>query len=91
MGASEKEVRDQALSRAEDSLDAATHPAREPTVPIESLVFTPEDAVARARTLSDEAAGLLRDAEPEVGRAQSLLEEALGLIEHVLIESSKAR
>jgi chemotaxis protein histidine kinase CheA len=91
MGASEKEVRDQALSRAEDSLDAATHPAREPTVPIESLVFTPEDAVARARTLSDEAADLLRDAEPEVGRAQSLLEEALGLIEHVLIESSKAR
>ncbi len=76
-----------ALSRAEDSLEAATHPAREPTVPVESLLYAPEDAVARARTLSNEVSGLLRIDEPDIGRAQLLLEEALGLIEHALVQS----
>ncbi len=76
-----------ALQRAEDSLEAATHPAREPTVPIDTLLYSAEDAVARARSLSKEVAVILRLDEPDVGRAQDLLEEALGLIEHALVRS----
>jgi hypothetical protein len=86
--ASEKEVREGALQRADDSLEAATHPTRGPTVEIESLLYTAEDAVSRARTLSSEIAGLLRVDALDVDRAHSLLEEALGLIEHALVRTA---
>ncbi|UCC73017.1 MAG: Hpt domain-containing protein [Gemmatimonadota bacterium] len=88
---SEMAERDEALKRAEESLEAATHPAREPMVPIESLLYAPEDAVARARSLSNEAAGFLRVDEPDIGRAQHLLEEALGLIEHALSQAASVQ
>jgi chemotaxis protein histidine kinase CheA len=86
--ASEKEARESALQRADDSLEAATHPTRGPTVDIESLLYTAEDAVERARSLSSELAGLLRVDAPDVDRAHNLLEEALGLIEHALVRTA---
>ncbi len=89
--ASDKGEREKALKRAEDSLEAATHPSRGPTVRIETLLYSPEDAVARARSLSNEAAGLLRVDQPDMDRAQLLLEEALGLIEHALAQSGSVQ
>ena len=86
--ASEKEARDDALRRADDSLGEATDPTREPSVEIGTLLYTAEEAVERARSLSSEIAGLLRSDAPDVDRAQTLLEEALGLIEHVLVQAS---
>jgi hypothetical protein len=89
--ASEKGVRDSALRRAEDSLEAATHPTRGPTVEIETLLYSAEDAIARARSLSGELAGLLRVETIDFGRAQHLLDEALGLIEHALVQTATAQ
>jgi HPt (histidine-containing phosphotransfer) domain-containing protein len=89
--ASEKGVRDSALRRAEDSLEAATHPTRGPTVEIETLLYSAEDAIARARSLSGELAGLLRVETIDFGRAQHLLDEALGLIEHALVQTAAAQ
>lgn len=89
--ASEKEARDSALRRADDSLEAATHPTREPTVEIETVLYSAEDAVARARSLSGEIAGLLRVDQPDVDRAQALLEEALGLLEHALVQTTSVQ
>lgn len=88
---SEKEVRDNALRRAEDSLQVATHPTRGPTVDVESLLYTAEDAVARARSLASEIAALLQAQTVDVDRAQNLLEEALGLIEHALVRSASVQ
>ncbi len=75
------------MRRAEDSLDAATQPDREPPVPIESLTYSADDAVARARSLTDEIGGILQVAQPDVSRAHVLLEEALGLLEHALVQT----
>lgn len=82
-----KEDRIGAVRRAEDSLDAATQPDREPPVPIESLTYSADDAVARARSLTDEIGGILQVAQPDVSRAHVLLEEALGLLEHALVQT----
>jgi chemotaxis protein histidine kinase CheA len=82
--ASGEEDKQEALSRADDSLQAATHPAREPTVAIEELLYSTEDAVARAKSLWSEADGLIKAPQPNLSRAQSLLAEALDLIEHAL-------
>lgn len=84
LGASEPETRSQALKRAEDSLQAATHPSREPTVDIEELTYSTEDAVERAKTLWNEAGSAIQSTQPDVERAQGLLAEALDLIGHVL-------
>jgi HPt (histidine-containing phosphotransfer) domain-containing protein len=89
--ASEKEDRDKALERAEDSLEVATHPSREPTIDIQELTYSAEDAVARARELSNEVEGLMRVTPPDTSRAHLLLEEALGLIEHALLQTGLAR
>ncbi|UCF20917.1 MAG: Hpt domain-containing protein [Gemmatimonadota bacterium] len=83
----ERESRGKALLRAEESLHAATLPAKETAVPIESLLYAPDEALARARRLSSEASGILIQPRPDIGRAQDLLEEALGLIEHALAQA----
>ncbi len=88
--ASGEDARHRALTRAEASLEAATHPSRT-VVDIESLTFEPSDALARARRLSGEVEGLLRGARPDFGRARQLLEEALGLVEHALAKTGTAR
>jgi chemotaxis protein histidine kinase CheA len=82
-----KETRAEAVRRAEDSLEAATHPDREPPVPIESLTYSADDAVARAKSLSSEIAGILQAGQPDPGRTHALLEEALGLLEHALAQT----
>jgi chemotaxis protein histidine kinase CheA len=83
----DSEERETALKRAEDSLDAATHPAKAPTVDIETLVYTREDAVARAKSLAKQAAKSLRSEQPDFTQTQALLEEALDLVEHALDQS----
>ncbi len=89
--ASEEGSRAKALQRAEDSLHAATLPAKDTAVPIESLLYAPDDALARARRLSSEASGVLTHPQPDVGHAQELLAEALGLIEHALAQAGSDR
>ncbi len=84
LGTSDEETRRQALKRGEDSLQAATHPSREPTVDIEELVYTTEDAVERAKSLWSEAGSAIRAPQPDFDRAQGLLAEALDLIGHAL-------
>ncbi|NIR44843.1 MAG: hypothetical protein GWN99_11090 [Gemmatimonadetes bacterium] len=84
LGTSDEEARHQALKRGEDSLQAATHPSREPTVDIEELVYTTEDAVERAKSLWSEAGSVIRSPQPDFDRAQGLLAEALDLIGHAL-------
>lgn len=82
-----KAERTEAIRRAEDSLDVATQPDREPPVPIESLTYSVEDAVARARSLTSEIQHILQVASPDVGRAGVLLDEAVGLLEHALVQT----
>jgi hypothetical protein len=84
LGAPEDEARSLALKRAEDSLQAATHPSREPTVDIEELIYSTKDAVERAKSLWNEAGKAIQSPEPNFDRAQGLLAEAIDLIEHVL-------
>lgn len=78
------EDKQEALKRADDSLQTATHPAREPTVNIQELLYSTDDAVARAKSLWTEAGSLIKGPQPDLGRAQNLLAEALDLIEHAL-------
>lgn len=78
------EEKEETLKRADDSLQAATHPAREPTVKIEELLYSTDDAVARAKSLWTEAGTLIKAPQPDLPRAQVLLAEALDLIEHAL-------
>jgi chemotaxis protein histidine kinase CheA len=82
--ASTREDRGDALRRAEESLRAATHPAKQIPVPIESLTYSAADALSRARELSDEAKVMLDSQVPDHSRAQLLLEEAVGMVEHAL-------
>lgn len=82
--ASEDDQRLEALKRADDSLQAATHPAREPTVSIDELVYSTEDALARAKSLWSDAGVLIKAPRPDLDRAQVLLAEALDLVEHAL-------
>lgn len=89
--ASGEEERTASLSRAEALLNAATDASMTPAVPIESLLYGPEEALARARTLWDEADDMLRDDQPDVGRAHLLLHEAMGLVEHALSLTSRPR
>ncbi len=84
LDASEDEDRRDAIDRAEDSLEALTQPATDGVVEIESLTYSPEDALSRARELSSEAEDLLQVVDPDFGRAHLLLEEALDLVEHAL-------
>jgi hypothetical protein len=88
--AAEDSERTLALERADGSLGAATHPAREPTVPIESLAYTAREALGHARELSREAGALLQAPGSDVGRAQLLLKEALELVEHALSQAGVA-
>ncbi|KPK66034.1 MAG: hypothetical protein AMS21_03260 [Gemmatimonas sp. SG8_38_2] len=82
--ASEDEDRGKAIDRAEESLGAVTQPSEVDVVDIESLTYSPEGALARARELSSEAGGLLQVTEPDFDRAHLLLEEVLGLVQHAL-------
>lgn len=88
--ASNEDERHRALTRAEASLEAATYPSRT-VVDIDSLTYTPADALVRARRLSGEVEGMLRGARPDFGRARQLLEEALGLVEHALTKTGSNR
>ncbi len=88
--AGDEDARHRALTRAEGSLEAATHPSRS-VVDIESLTYDRADALARARRLSGEVEGMLRGARPDFGRARQLLEEALGLVEHALATTGPSR
>jgi len=82
------EVQQRALARADDSLEAATKPGKEEAVPIESLTYSPVDALARARSLWSEAGERLRQRGADVDRVHALLEEALGLMEHAFARTS---
>lgn len=91
LGASTENDRASAIERAERSLEVATHPTVANIVDIESLTYSADDAVARAKSLSAEAGGILQSGEPDFGRARSLLEEALGLVQHALGKSDATR
>jgi chemotaxis protein histidine kinase CheA len=84
LDASEDGERRDAITRAEASLEEATRSALEEVIDIESLTYSAEDALARAKELSGEVDGILQVSDPDVGRAQLLLEEALGLVEHAM-------
>lgn len=77
-------TRARAVQRAEASLHMATQRPEEGAVSIESLVYSPEDALRRARRLRDDVGVMLRSGQIDVGLAHRMLEEALDLIEHSL-------
>jgi len=56
----------------------------EAAVSIDELLYSKEDAIARARSLWTEAGDLLETSQPDLGHAQNLLSEALDLIGHAL-------
>jgi chemotaxis protein histidine kinase CheA len=85
----EAEVR-AALERAEEALEAATQPAEEHIVDIDSLTYAPEAALARARELSNEADGMMKGRDPDMTRVRSLLEEAMGLVAHAMEKTGSA-
>ncbi len=90
--AEDDDGRQLALERAEASLEVATYPAEERTVlPVESLLFSPEDALARALELRTELGESLEADPKNVARAISVLEEVFGLIEHALSRSPIGR
>jgi hypothetical protein len=80
----EPTTRARALIRADDSLEALTHPVKDEAVPIHSLTYSPRDALARAKSLWSEASERLNAPGTDIAHAQTLLEEAIGLIEHAL-------
>lgn len=84
------EARERALARAVDSLDSATQPDKDEAVPIQSLTYSPVDALARARSLWGEAGEQLGREGADMARTHTLLEEALGLIEHALARSGSS-
>jgi hypothetical protein len=79
-----------ALERAEESLDVATQPTEEHVVEIDSLTYAPEVALVRAKELSSEADGILRNRDPDMARVRSLLEEAMGLVQHAMEKTGSA-
>jgi chemotaxis protein histidine kinase CheA len=72
----------------EEIIDVADIVMDEPevaeAVSIEELLYSKEDAVARARSLWTEAGDLLETGLPDLGRAQLLISEALDLLGHAL-------
>lgn len=82
--------REDALKLAEQTLEMATQPAEELVVEIESLTYSPEDALVRAKELSTAVDGMLKVGEPDVVRVRALLEEALGLVEHAMEKTGSA-
>jgi HPt (histidine-containing phosphotransfer) domain-containing protein len=92
LDASEEEDRGAAIESAEESLAAATaEPSEEEIVDIDSLLYSAEDALARARDLSGEVGSLLGGDESDFDRAQLLLEEALGLVRQALVGTGATR
>jgi chemotaxis protein histidine kinase CheA len=74
---------------AEGVVDVADIALAEPAVgkaavSIDELLYSKEDAIARARSLWTEAGDLLETSQPDLGHAQNLLSEALDLIGHAL-------
>ena len=83
------EAQQRALARAENSLETATQPGdEEQPVPIESLTYSSADALARAKSLWNEAGERLGQGGADVKRVHALLEEAIGLMEHALARTS---
>jgi chemotaxis protein histidine kinase CheA len=92
LSASEEQDRDQALESAEDSLaEATTEAEAEDVVDIGTLLYSPEDALARAKDLSAEVGNLLGGDKSDFDRAQLLLEEALGLVKQALVGTDATR
>lgn len=86
----EPTTRERSLIRADDSLEALTHPAKDEAVPIQSLTYSPHDALARAKSLWNEASEQLHTPGTDVTRTHTLLEEAIGLIEHALTRTGSS-
>ncbi len=81
------------LKRAEESLETATYPVDDDrtVLPVESLLYSPEDALARALSMRA-AVGETLEEDPE-GREDvlAMLTEVFGLIEHALARSNSGR
>ncbi len=92
LSASEESDRGEAIEKAEDSLTTATAESAEmEIVGIETLLYSPADALARAKELATSVGGLLGGDQADFDRAQDLLEEALGLVRQALVGTGAVR
>jgi hypothetical protein len=81
------EERRKALERAEVTLQAVAQPAEERIVDIESLLYSPQDALVRAKELSQRADGMLKVGDADADVVRATLQEALDLVEQALDKS----
>jgi chemotaxis protein histidine kinase CheA len=76
--------RRKSLERAEVTLQAVAQPAEERIVDIESLLYSPQDALTRAKELSQTVDGMLKVGDADASDVRATLQEALDLVERAL-------